>query len=159
MTRPKEKTRDRRPGERPNTSVASRRVVLGVIGDDIHIVANRLLEIALSEAGFTPYNLYTSNKPEAFVAACLETEAHAVLVSSINGEAEYWCADFRRRFEAAGIGDVVLYIGGNLTVGYRDEAEVVSFFKSCGFNRVFCSKTNLAEAVKLLAEDLGLGIS
>ena len=137
----------------------ARRVVLGVIGDDIHIVANRLLEIALSESGFEPYNLHSSNKPEAFVAACLETEAHAVLVSSINGEAEYWCADFRKRFEAAGMTDVVLYIGGNLTIGYRDEAEVVSFFKACGFDRVFCNKTNLAEAVRLLAEDLNRGNS
>lgn len=131
-----------------------KRVVLGVIGDDIHVVANRILSIALSEAGFQPYNLGTHNTPEDFVAAALEVEAHAVLVASINGEGEYWCTNFRQRFEEVGRGDILLYAGGNLVVGDRPEDQVVSLFKSYGFDRVFYHNADFNEVLKLLAEDL-----
>ena len=35
------------------------RIVFGVIGDDIHVVANRILEIGLVDAGFQSFNLGT----------------------------------------------------------------------------------------------------
>ena len=135
-----------------NTSM--KRIVLGVIGDDIHVVANRILTIALSKAGFQPYNLGTRNFPEDFVAAALEVEAHAVLVSSINGEGEHWCANFRKYFEDVGLEDILLYVGGNLVVGDRPEKEVVSLFKSYGFDRVFYHSADFNYALKLLKEDL-----
>lgn len=131
-----------------------KRIVLGVIGNDIHIVANHILSIALSEAGFQPYNLGTHNTPEDFVAATLEVEAHAVLVASINGEGEYWCADFRQRFEEVGRGDILLYAGGNLVVGNRSADQVVSLFESYGFDRVFYHNADFNEVLKLLAKDL-----
>ncbi len=33
------------------------RVVTGVVGNDIHVVANRLIEISLRERGFEVFNL------------------------------------------------------------------------------------------------------
>ena len=60
------------------------RVVIGVIGDDIHIVGNRIMQLALEECGFSVYNLRTRNRPERFVQAALEVNAHAVFVSSLN---------------------------------------------------------------------------
>lgn len=136
-----------------------KRIVLGVIGDDIHVVANRILSIALSEAGFQPYNLGTHNVPEDFVAAALEAEAHAVLVSSINGEGEHRCTNFRKHFEKVGLGDILLYAGGNLVVGDREEGQVVSLFKSYGFDRVFYHNANFNDVLRLLAEDLQDGNS
>ena len=127
---------------------------MGVIGNDIHVVANRILEIALTQSGFRPFNLGTHNEPQDFVEACLESEAHAVLVSSINGEGEHWCVNFRRRFEDVGRGDVLLYTGGNLVVGDRDESQVVSLFKSYGFDRVFYRSNSFGEMLSLLAMDL-----
>ena len=72
------------------------RVIIGVIGDDIHIVGNRIMHLALEESGFQVFNLRTRVRPEEFCQAALEVNADAVFVSSLNGEGEYWCADFRR---------------------------------------------------------------
>src|SRR5262245_55310268 len=97
------------------------RIVIGVIGDDIHIVGNRIMQLALEESGCEVFNLRTRNRPEHFCQAALEVNAHAVFVSSLNGEGEYWCADFRQRLQAMGMGHVLLYVGGNVVVGSRPE--------------------------------------
>ena len=130
------------------------RIVIGVIGDDIHVVANRILAIGLAEAGFQPFNLGTHNRAEDFVDAALEVEADAVLVSSLNGEGEYWCEDFRRRFDEIGRTDILLYAGGNLVVGDRPDKEVVSLFSDYGFDRVFYRNAKFDEVLQLLKVDL-----
>ena len=43
------------------------RVIIGVIGDDIHIVGNRIMQLALEESGCRVFNLRTRNRPEHFV--------------------------------------------------------------------------------------------
>ena len=138
---------------KPSTTT-EKRIVFGVIGNDIHVVANRILALSLKDAGFRAFNLGTHNTAEDFVAAAIEVEAHAVLVSSLNGEGEHWCVDFRRRFEDAGMPDMPLYIGGNLVVGDRDEEEVESTFKAYGFDRVFYRSTDFNEVLNLLSEDV-----
>lgn len=142
-----------------NTMTAASRIVFGVIGDDIHVVANRILAISLAEAGFRAFNLGTHNTAEDFVAAALETEADAVLVSSVNGEGEYWCADFRQRFVDVGRGDILLYVGGNLVVGDGRQDEVVALFRSFGFDRVFYRAADFGEVLRLLAEDIQSHVS
>src|SRR3954469_2763570 len=104
------------------------RVVIGVIGDDIHVVGNRIMQLALEESGFRVFNLRTRNRPQQFCQAALETNAHAVFVSSLNGEGEYWCAGMREQLQQMGLGGVLLYVGGNVVVGNRPEAEVVALF-------------------------------
>ena len=106
--------------------VAHPRVVIGVIGDDIHTVGNRIMHLALEESGCRVFNLRTRNRPEHFVQAAMEVNANAVFVSSLNGEGEHWCADFRQRMTAVGLGHVLLYVGGNVVVGSRPEPEVVA---------------------------------
>lgn len=133
------------------------RIVIGVIGDDIHVVGNRIMHLALQESGFDVFNLRTRNPPERFVEAALEVNANAVFVSSLNGEGEYWCADFRRRFEMAGLGHVILYVGGNVVVGKRAEVEVIKLFKSFGFDRVYHQRPDISVAISDLYEDLKNG--
>jgi methylaspartate mutase sigma subunit len=128
--------------------------VFGVIGDDIHVVANRILAIGLEAAGYEAFNLGTHNTVEDFVAAALETEADAVLVSSLNGEGETWCVDFRDRFAKIGRAEIVLYAGGNLVIGDREAKEVVELFTSWGFDRVFYRTANFDEMFALLSRDL-----
>ena len=135
------------------------RVVLGVIGDDIHVVANRILNIGLENAGFSTCNLGPHNMAQDFVDAAMEVEADAVLVSSLNGEAEHWCGNFRQRFVAVGRGDILLYAGGNLVVGDRPEAQVEALFEDYGFDRVFYRQTDFDEVMNLLAQDLSDGNS
>jgi methylaspartate mutase sigma subunit len=135
------------------------RVVIGVIGDDIHVVGNRIMQLALEESGFRVFNLRTRNRPEHFVHAALETNAHAVFVSSLNGEGEYWCSDFRRRFQEIGLGDILLYVGGNIIVGNRPQDEVVRIFKEYGFDRVYHQKPDISLAIHDLKGDLRRGTS
>jgi len=133
------------------------RVVIGVIGDDIHVVGNRIMQLALEESGFRVFNLRTRNRPEHFRDAALEVNAHAVFVSSLNGEGEYWCSDFRLRFEEAGLGDILLYVGGNIIVGNRPQEEVARIFGVYGFDRVFHQQSDISLAIATLQEDLENG--
>lgn len=133
------------------------RVVIGVVGDDIHVVGNRIMQLALEESGFRVFNLRTRNRPEHFSQAALEVNAHAVFVSSLNGEGEYWCSDFRRRFVDLGLDDILLYVGGNIIVGNRPQDEVTRIFTQYGFDRVYHQKPDISLAIADLQEDLKRG--
>jgi len=136
-----------------------KRLVIGLVGHDIHVVANRILSVALEDAGFFVCNLKTNNTVRKFVDAAIEIEADAVLLSSLNGEAESWCQDFRKHFQLIGMGDIVLYAGGNLVIGGRPEKEVIDLFLGYGFNRVFYQYTDFNVIIKNLIEDLTYGCS
>jgi methylaspartate mutase sigma subunit len=129
------------------------RLVIGVIGNDIHVVANRVLARGLRMAGYEVCNLGVNNPPEDFVAAAVEHEADGVIVSSINGEGEGWVRGLRAGFDAAGRGGVLLYIGGNLAVGDRPQAEVEARYRACGFHRAYHRPSSLDILLTDLAED------
>lgn len=129
-------------------------VVMGVIGADCHAVANKLIELTLREADFRVVNLGVMVSPEEFIAAAIETHASAILISSLYGHGEMDCQGFRERCIEAGIGDILLYIGGNLVVGKQDFSEVERRFKAMGFDRVFAPGTPPEAGVALLKEDL-----
>jgi len=133
------------------------RIVIGVIGDDIHVVGNRIMHLALEESGCQVFNLRTRNRPEHFCQAALETNADAVFVSSLNGEGEYWCADIRQRLADMNMGHILLYVGGNVVVGNRPEAEVQALFKGYGFDRVYHQRPDIGAALVDLFEDLKHG--
>ncbi len=140
-----------------NDIIKDYRIVLGVIGDDIHVVGNRIIQLALEESGFHVFNLRTRNRPEHFCQAALETNADVVMVSSLNGEGEYWCSDFRQQFINIGLGDIILYVGGNIVVGNRPQDEVVTLFKQYGFDRVYHQKPDISAIITDLCKDLKNG--
>jgi len=133
------------------------RIVIGVIGDDIHVVGNRIMQLALEEAGFWVFNLRTRNRPEHLCQAALEVNAHAVFVSSLNGEGEYWCCDFRKQFSDIGLSHILLYVGGNIVVGNRPQEEVVKLFRQYGFDRVYHQQPDIGVAIADLHEDMSHG--
>ena len=51
------------------------KVVTGVVGNDIHVVANRLIDISLEERGFEVFNLGVNTYLEEFMDAVIETDA------------------------------------------------------------------------------------
>lgn len=63
-------------------------VVLGVIGADVHAVGNRILEMSLRQAGFKVVNLGVMVSQEEFINAAIESDAAAILVSSLYGHGE-----------------------------------------------------------------------
>ncbi|MEA3419036.1 MAG: methylaspartate mutase subunit S [Campylobacterota bacterium] len=113
------------------------KVVTGVVGNDIHVVANRLIDISLEERGFEVFNLGVNTYLEEFMDAVIETDADVLLISSLNGEAEGWCRDLQILKNQYDFRDVVFMIGGNLGVGEMDPEALVPKFKSYGFDLVF----------------------
>ncbi|NLG67899.1 MAG: methylaspartate mutase subunit S [Actinobacteria bacterium] len=129
-------------------------IVLGVIGADCHAVGNKILEIAFRDAGFAVHNLGVMVPQEEFIAAAIETNAEALLISSLCGHAEIDCRGLRERCMEAGIGKILLYLGGNLTVGESDFAEVEEKFTAMGFDRVFPPGTMPEDGIDALHADL-----
>lgn len=134
--------------------MAQKTVVLGVIGADVHAVGNRILDYAFSQAGFKVINIGVLASQEEFIHAAIETAADVMLVSSLYGHGEIDCRGFREKCLEAGIGDILLYVGGNLVIGKQDFAEVEKRFKKMGFDRVYPPGTMPEVAIADLHKDL-----
>lgn len=131
-------------------------VVLGVIGSDVHAVGNRILAYALQQAGLKVVNIGVLASQEEFINAAIETGAGAILVSSLYGHGELDCRGLREKALEAGIGNITMYVGGNLVVGKRDWEQVDEIYKNMGFDRVFPPGTLPDEVIPQLQQDLGL---
>ena len=129
-------------------------VVMGVIGHDIHVVAARILALALAEHGFCVFDLGTGNDLDDFADAVVETGARVALVVSHDGEGEYWCRPARAAFEAAGVGDTLLYAGGRLGLGDAPPAEVERRFRAFGFDRAFDRPASFRPLLAVLDADV-----
>ncbi len=130
-------------------------IVVGTIGSDAHVVGITLLEHALKEAGFEVRNLGAQTPKEAFAEAAAETDANAVLVSSLYGHAEQDCEGLHDAFTDRDI-DPVTYIGGNLAVGQSDFEEVRRRFRRMGFDAVFDAEADFEDIVKALRVEFGI---
>ena len=135
------------PPRRPRTLVS------GVIGSDTHIVGNRILGMALEAAGFRVVGLGALTPADEFVKAAVETAADAILVSSLYGQGEIDCRGFRDRCEEAGIGGILIYVGGNLVVGAQPWPEVEERFLAMGFDRAFPPGTRPEAVIGILERD------
>jgi methylaspartate mutase sigma subunit len=130
-----------------------RKLVTGVIGADTHIVGNRILSMALEEAGFEVITLGALTPSEDFVKAAIETAADAIMVSSLYGQGELDCRDFRDMCIEAGLEDILIYLGGNLVVGKQDWTDVERRFLEMGFDRAFPPNTRTDDVVEKLNAD------
>ena len=137
----------------PYSQDFSLRIVIGVIGNDIHVVANRVLARGLRQEGHVVCNLGVSVIPEDFLYATIEHEADLVIISSLNGEGESWVQGLQQLFHSKRRSDVLLYIGGNLAVGERSSVDVEQHFRELGFDRVYHQPSSLDVLFKDLATD------
>lgn len=128
-------------------------IVTGVIGVDVHAIGNWVLRRGLEREGFKVVSLGTQTTQEEFVRAAVETNADAMLVSSIYGQAYLDCDGLREKLVEAGLGNILLYIGGNLTIGREPFDEVEKKFKDMGFDRVYPPDTLPSQAVLDLNAD------
>lgn len=131
-----------------------KKLVIGVIGADVHAVGNKILDYAFTLAGFEVINLGVMVPQEDYINAALEADADAIVVSSLYGHGELDCRGLRDRCIEAGIGDILLYVGGNIVVGKQDFSDVEKRFKQMGFDRVFGPGTSPEAAIAALKEDL-----
>lgn len=131
-------------------------VVLGVIGADVHAVGNRILAYVLEQAGLKVVNIGVLASQEEFINAAIETGAKAILVSSLYGHGEMDCRGLREKTLEAGIGSILMYVGGNLVIGKRAWEDVEDTYKKMGFNRVYPPGTLPDEVIPQLWKDLCL---
>ena len=130
-------------------------IVTGVIGADVHAVGNKILTYALEQAGFKVINLGVMVSQEEYIEAALETNADAILVSSLYGHGEIDCNGLREKCDEAGLKDIPLLAGGNLVVGKQNFEDVEKRFKEMGFTKAYPPGTDLETTIHDLNEMLG----
>lgn len=140
----------------PDTGTESKgTVVTGVIGDDVHVIGIRIMEYALRNSGFTVHSLGPLAARKEFIDAAIETAADALFISSLNGHAELHLPGLRGACVEAGIGDILIYAGGQLTIRQPEWAGVERrFVQELGLSRVYPPGTNPDEPIRDLAADI-----
>jgi methylaspartate mutase sigma subunit len=132
---------------------AKGRLVTGVIGEDVHIIGIRIVEHALREAGFTIVSLGAQVSQEQFIDAAIETNADAILVSSLGGHAAILVPGLRDKCVEAGIEGILLYLGGQLIIGQSCWEDSEKAFKDMGFDRVYPPDVLLSRVIADLTVD------
>ncbi|MFT3821178.1 MAG: methylaspartate mutase subunit S [Rubrivivax sp.] len=141
-----------------NQSVDTRPVVLLGVLKDIHNLGVLILKHALDRGGFHVVNAGAMLSQAELVNAALETHARAVLVSSSYGMAALDAEGLRGRCQEAGLGELLLYIGGNLSVSRQNRCweDIEAEFKALGFDRIYRQDVLPAQVVADLKQDLGI---
>jgi len=134
--------------------MSKKTLVIGVIGADVHAVGNKILYHAFTEAGFEVVNLGVMVSQEEYIAAAIESNANAIVVSSLYGHGELDCRGMREKCQEAGLKDILLYVGGNIVVGKQPFDEVEQRFKEMGYDRVFGPGTAPEVTIAALKQDL-----
>lgn len=126
------------------------KVVTGVVGNDIHVVANRLIELSLNARGYEVFNLGVNTYLEEFFDAAVETGAEVLMISSLNGEAEGWSREVKLlKAKYKTLDDIIMMIGGNLVVGTGNAEDIVPRYKNYGFD-IVCHQVDLNTGLDML---------
>jgi methylaspartate mutase sigma subunit len=112
-------------------------LIIGVIGEDVHIAGIIILEHALRDAGFRVVSLGAQVTPQEFVNAAVEANADGILISSYSGHAEILVDGFKEKCIEAGLGHILLLIGGYLLLEEKPWKEIEAKFKGMGFDGVY----------------------
>ena len=137
-----------------NTQQKKKILVIGTIGSDAHVIGSYIMTYALREAGFNVINLGAMVAQQEFIDAAVESNADAILVSSLYGMGVLDCEGFRKKCEEAGIGNINLYAGGMLTATEFPWDEVLSRFEKLRFDRIYPPGTLPETFINDLKNDL-----
>jgi methylaspartate mutase sigma subunit len=138
-----------------NTTLPIPKVVIGTIGSDAHVTGQFVLTRAMQDAGIEVVRLGACVPQDEFIEAAVETGAHAILVSSLYGMAFFDCQALREKCTEAGLGNILLYVGGHLGTNREQWAEVEARFLGIGFDRVYSPESRPARVIDDLKKDLG----
>lgn len=132
-------------------------ILLGVL-KDIHNLGVLILKHALERGGFRIVNAGAMLSQAELIGAAIETGARAILVSSSYGMAALDVEGFRGKCEEAGLKNLLLYIGGNLSVTRQSRKweDIEGEFKTLGFDRVYQQDVMPAQIIADLKRDLAL---
>jgi len=123
-------------------------IITGTVGMDAHVIGTKIVSRTLKDAGFNVVALGMQVSPEEFIRVAQETNADAILMTSLYGMAELDLKEFNEKRQEAGLEDMLLYIGGNLVIGRYDPKEVEPRFKKLGFDRVYPPETDIVTVIE-----------
>ena len=129
-------------------------IITGTVGVDSHVIGTKIISKILREHGFNIIPLGAKTPAEEFIKVAQETNADAIIMSSLYGMAEMDLQGFGDKCSEAGLDNVLLYIGGILGVGARDFKEDEATFKKLGFHRVYPPESDIRKCIMDLYEDL-----
>ncbi len=129
-------------------------IITGTVGMDAHVIGTKILSRAFRDAGFNVVELGCLTPTDEFIKAAQETDADAILMSSLYGMAELDLRGFKDKCREAGLDKVLLYIGGILGVSRHDFEDDEVKFRELGFDRVFPPEADLKSAIEDLRHDL-----
>ncbi|HEX78175.1 MAG TPA: methylaspartate mutase subunit S [Dehalococcoidia bacterium] len=130
-------------------------IITGVLRD-IHHLGIKVVGYALQEAGFRPVFIGARLEQEEFIQAAIETDAKAIFMSSSNGHAELDAVDMREKCTEVGLGNILLYLGGNLVIAAQEQdwTSIEGRFKEMGYDRVYPPGVSPAQVIQDLKADL-----
>ena len=103
------------------------KVVLAKPGLDGHDQGAKVVVRALLDAGFDVVYTGLRQSPEQVVAAALRENADVIALSSMAGSHLQFCTRLKPLLEAAGLGDRLWIIGGNLPAQDHDALHALGF--------------------------------
>jgi methylmalonyl-CoA mutase C-terminal domain/subunit len=103
------------------------KVVLAKPGLDGHDQGAKVVVRAMMDAGFEVHYTGLRQSPEQVVAAALRENADVIALSSMAGSHLPFCTRLKPLLEAAGLGDRLWIIGGNLPAQDHDALRALGF--------------------------------
>lgn len=138
------------------TNKKQKTVVIGVIGADVHVVGNKIIERTLQQEGINVVNIGVLSSQQDFINAAIESGADGILVSSLYGHGELDCQGMRGKMIEAGLKNTPLMVGGNIVVGKQDTKEVMKKFKDMGFDEVFMPGEQIFDVLPVILKRIGM---
>ncbi len=103
------------------------KVVLAKPGLDGHDQGAKVVVRAMLDAGFDVHYTGLRQTPEQVVQAALRQDADVIALSSMAGSHLPFCTRLKPLLEAAGLGDRLWVIGGNLPAQDHDALRALGF--------------------------------
>ncbi|MSQ55170.1 MAG: methylmalonyl-CoA mutase [Betaproteobacteria bacterium] len=120
------------------------KVVLAKPGLDGHDQGAKVVVRALMDAGFEVVYTGLRQTPESVARIALDEDCDVIALSSMAGAHVPFCRKLKPLLEAAGLGDKLWVIGGNLPA--QDHAEL----RALGFKGIFPSSSRLEDIVNFI---------
>ncbi len=120
------------------------KIVLAKPGLDGHDQGAKVVVRALMDAGFEVVYTGLRQTPESVARIALDEDVDVIALSSMAGAHVPFCRKLKPLLEAAGLGDKLWVIGGNLPA--QDHAEL----RALGFKGIFPSSSRLEDIVNFI---------
>ncbi|AVQ21971.1 methylaspartate mutase [Fusobacterium necrophorum subsp. funduliforme] len=130
------------------------KILIGVIGEDIHETGNKIIAQILEHDGFEVINLGIQASPSSFVKYSKQENVTAIIVSSLYGRGKEDCKHLMKLFQEDSLFHPPIYLGGYLASPDENWKEVEDFYLKLGFTRVYKPGTPIEKTIADLREDL-----